>query len=167
MRVFALVLAFLFGLFGLSACEAPPVEAEVVYDTAGDPIEAVAPDMDADMLERTNTYYIYNPTSGGCSSALWLKATGSRITKITPSGCVVNGTAATAHPSWDSLTSSGTSTLQDTWYNRSNKFDKDYTSATGEAWCGNDTSTKVKVIVVGTSISHLYYWFTDDGDCIF
>ncbi|MBI5794540.1 hypothetical protein HZA87_05705 [Candidatus Uhrbacteria bacterium] len=114
----------------------------------------------------TKTYYIYNPTSGGCSSALKLTAKGTKITKIVPLGCVVNGTGATAHPSWTTLTSGGTSPLSATWYDR--KYDTFTTAATSANWydwCGSTDLVTVKV--TGTSVSSLSYWFTDSSSCVF
>lgn len=106
----------------------------------------------------TRTYYIYNPTSAGCSSALRLTARGSGITSIVPTGCY-------GPPTWDSLTSAGASTLTDTWYARGTRFSKDYTSASTAAWC--DEGNLVTVRVTGASVTSLSYWFTDSSACIF
>ena len=113
------------------------------------------------------TYYVFNPTSNGCSSALKLTAEGTGITKIALSGCEVDATGRV--PTFDSKTSGGTSKLSDTWYMRGTvstaTFDKDYTSANYQAWC--DLHTQVTVKVTGTSVTGLLYWFTDDLDCVF
>ncbi|HBR80797.1 TPA: hypothetical protein DEA21_04125 [Candidatus Uhrbacteria bacterium] len=144
---------------------------DIVSEDTGD-IEAdlwdedLIPDPETFESVITRTYYVYNPTTGGCSSALRLTARGSRITKILPSGCVVNGTAATAHPSWTTLTSGGVSTLVDTWYARTgDRFDHTATSANYYEWC--DSHAMVTVRVTGSSVTGLSYWFTDSTRCVF
>ena len=132
------------------------------HDIVAEPADVEVADPNA--LMRTNYYYVSNPpaTSGGCSSALRLSASGTGITEVTPqSGCWINQLGP--HPSWDSKTSAGTTYLSDTWYLQGTAFDKDYTFATGEAWC--DPANTVTVKVVGTTITSLTYWFTDDWDC--
>ncbi len=118
---------------------------------------------DPNALMKINYYFVSNPTAGGCASALRLSASGTGITNVQPSGCWVDywGPA----PSWDPLNSAGTTYLSDTWYIQGTAFDKDYTSATYQAWCGS--TDQVTVRVVGTTITSLTYWFTDDYDCIF
>ncbi len=121
--------------------------------------------MDESMLERTYTYtyYVSNPSAGGCSSALRLTATGTGITSITPSGCWIDELGPA--PSWDALTSASVNSLLDTWFIRGTAFDKDNVSANYQAWCG--TANQVRVRVVATTVSHLYFMFTDDYDCFF
>lgn len=152
------------GILGVVLVSACAPESDVPLDEDG---HFVAVDgregVDPATGMKTKTYYVSNPTSAGCSSALKLTAKGTSITKISPSGCVISCTDCGIAPTWDSLTSAGVSTLSDTWYNQSDKFDKDYTSATGQAWC--DSSVPVTVVVTGSSITSLSYWFTDDSDC--
>lgn len=143
----------------LASCE---MQAEEASDTGDNP-DAVSFD-EFGNARVTKTYYVSNPTSSGCANALRLTAKGTGITEIKPSGCMLNGNTWRI-PSWDSLTSAGTTQLSDTWYVRSSAFDKDYTSASSEAWCG--PSNQVTVKVTGTTVTSLTYWFTDDQDCYF
>ncbi len=157
---------FVIYAFFLAGCDesmiADPATESSADTAANEPIDV--PDAPDGMTAKvTKTYYVYNPTSGGCANALQLTATGTGITSITPSGCWVDywGPA----PSWDTLTSGGTTKLTDTWYIRGTKFDKDNASASYQAWCGS--SDRVTVKVTGTTVTRLTYWFTDDADCIF
>lgn len=148
--------AVLLSLLGLAGCEADEVATE----------NAPAPTMGVDELGRiTKTYYVSNPSAGGCSSALWLQARGTGITSVVPYGCNLDGTNNPAHPTWDSLTSGGVNTLSDTWYIRGTAFDKDNTSASSHAWCGQ--WNVVTVQVTGTTVTGLSYWFTDNSRCVF
>ncbi|KKW32742.1 MAG: hypothetical protein UY76_C0018G0005 [Candidatus Uhrbacteria bacterium GW2011_GWA2_52_8d] len=136
------VFIFFFFLLGMIGC----ADVSSNFDTAGE-------DKDGDFMASekaiTRTYYVSNPTYPYCSSALYLKATGSSITKIVPSGGGV---------SWDTKTSSGTSSLYDTWYYKASygRMDKDWSSSSGGLALGT-----VTVKVTGSSVTKLNYWFTD------
>lgn len=134
-------------------------EAEVIFGEL-DPADAAeeedvvsnldADDPDDDAAKSTSkTYYVSNPTSD-CSSALRLTASGTKVTSIKPK----SSTGAT----FDTLTSSGTSSLSDTWYcDTVGVCDKDRASATGCGLLGTVTVT----VAASTSVSGLKYWFTD------
>jgi hypothetical protein len=150
-------------LFASAGCDESMIDEPngiEAADSANEPLDV--PEAPIGMNAKvTKTYYVSNPNK--CSNALRLTATGTGITEIKPSGCWIDywGPA----PTWDTLTSAGTSTLTDTWYIRGTAFDKDYTSATYQAWCGSDDLVTVKV--TGTTVTKLTFWFTDDPDCIF
>jgi hypothetical protein len=166
-RLFCGLLFLLFiATIGCAPIDDPISEDDTGYE-AQDYDDEFVPDPETFEPVLTRYYYINNPTtSGGCSNALRLTATGTNLTRIIPSGCTVNGTGATAHPSWTTLTSAGAISLSDTWYDRQyDQFDHAATSANWYAWCGSGNTVTVRV--TGTTVTRLTYWFTDDTRCVF
>jgi hypothetical protein len=156
--MFTSALAILAALSLFMGCE-----DEVLGDTGVQPVADTGGlehgPMDPDMFARTATYYIANTLNAaneytGCSSAVRVTATGTGITKI-----VLTDAGFT----FDTLTSGGTTRLYDTWYNQgTTRWDKDWTStSTGYGMVGT-----IKVVVTGTTITGLSFWFTDSMGCV-
>lgn len=166
MRSFGIMTALLGFLGGCAEQTAPTGDAvaDLLSDTAGLLEDTgVLPErgpMDEEFLARTSTYYISNPHNAGngwvgCASAVRVKATGTGITSIT----MTNTTY-----SFDVLSSAATTSLTDTWYTHDAHallWDKDWTSST----TGPVVFDTITVKVVNTTLTHLYYWFTDSTSC--
>ncbi|MEI6510415.1 MAG: hypothetical protein WCO25_00045 [Candidatus Uhrbacteria bacterium] len=162
-----LILSVLSMLFLVGCDDGQPPTGDAVAELLSDTAEFLAdtgalPEhepMAAAYVMRTSTYYISNPHVAannytGCASAVRVQATGTGITSIT-----LTNTTYT----FDVLSSASTNSLVDTWFTQDPTriaWDKDNSSSLGPVVF--DTIT---VRVVNTTLTHLYYWFTDSKSC--